>query len=833
MLKVPDPLPIEPALPALREALASTGTAVLQAPPGAGKTTRVPIALSEEAWLGTSRIVMLEPRRLAARAAASRMAETLGERVGETVGYRIRHDTRVGPGTRIEVVTEGVLTRMLRSDPALESVGLVVFDEFHERSIHADLGLALTLQSRAILRPELRILVMSATLEGEPVARLLGDAPIVSSEGRSFPVQTRHVPPRAGTRVDAAVAAAIRGALEDDAGDILAFLPGAGEIRRAERLLHDLEADVIPLYGTLSRELQDRALQPSRAGRRKVVLATSIAETSLTVDGVRVVVDGGQARVPRYSPRIGMTRLVTVRVSRASADQRRGRAGRQAPGVCYRLWSAAEEVALLPRNAPEILEADLAPLALDLADAGVADPGDLLWLDPPPAAALKEARALLRSLGALEDDGRVTDHGRRIARHSLHPRLAHMVVRGRELGAGELACELAALLAERDLLRRAAGPADADLSLRLDLLRGTVQRAELDREALRRARAEVRLCRGTGQGGARKPTASLPSPGLVLALAYPDRVAQRRPGSSGKFVLRNGAGAFVDDPALAGQDYIVAAELDGQRPESRIFLALPVSLEELEAQFANAVVREDVLTWDGGSLAVVARRRRRLGALALDDAPLANPDPDAVAPILIEGIRREGLDRLPWTDAARQARARLAFLHRLDPRWPDVSEEALVGSLEGWLGARVKGFRRIHDLREVDLGEALLDLVPRELRGSLDHWAPTHVQVPTGSRIQVDYTDPAGPVLAVRLQELFGQVTTPTVGRGQVPLTLHLLSPARRPVQVTRDLAGFWRTTYFEVRKDLKGRYPKHHWPDDPVAASPTRHAKRRGQSGT
>jgi ATP-dependent helicase HrpB len=794
----------------------------------------VPIALLDQEWLGTRRIVILEPRRLAARAAASRMAETLGERVGETVGYRIRHDTRVGPGTRIEVVTEGVLTRMLRSDPALESAGLVVFDEFHERSIHADLGLALTLQSRAILRPELRILVMSATLESEPVARLLGGAPIVISEGRSFPVETRYLAPRPGARTDAAVAAAVRRAVEVDDGDILAFLPGAAEIRRAERLLQDLDADVIPLHGTLSRELQDRALRPTHAGRRKVVLATSIAETSLTVDGVRVVVDGGQARVPRYSPRIGMTRLVTVRVSRASADQRRGRAGRQAPGVCYRLWSAAEDAALLARNAPEILEADLAPLALDLADAGVADPGDLLWLDPPPAAALNEARALLRSLGAVGDGGRVTDHGRRIARHSLHPRLSHMVVRGRELGVGEVACELAALLAERDLLRRAAGgPADADLSLRLDLLRGTLQRAEVDREALRRARAEVGLCRRVGQGGPRQPVTASPSPGLVLALAYPDRVAQRRPGSTGKFVLRNGAGAYVDDPALAGQEYLVAAELDGQRPESRIFLALPVTLAELETQFANAIVREDVLTWDGGSLAVVGRRRRRLGALVLDEAPLTNPDPDAVAEMLIEGIRRAGLDRLPWTEAARQTRARLAFLNGLDPRWPDVSEAALLPSLEGWLGPRVRGLRRIQDVRGVDLGEALLDLVAPELRGRLDQWAPTHVQVPTGSRIPVDYADPTAPVLAVRLQELFGQVTTPTVGRGQVPLTLHLLSPARGPVQVTRDLAGFWRTTYFEVRKDLKGRYPKHHWPDDPLTASPTRHVKRRGESGT
>jgi ATP-dependent helicase HrpB len=709
----------------------------------------------------------------------------------------------------------------------------VIFDEFHERSIHADLGLALTLQSRAILRPDLRLLIMSATLEGEPVARLLGGAPIVTSEGRSFPVETRHRPPRAGVPVEAAVSSAVRSALEDDVGDILAFLPGAPEIRRAERLLQNLEADVIPLHGTLPRELQDRALRPSPPGRRKVILATAIAETSLTVDGVRVVVDGGQARVPRYSPRIGMSRLVTVRVSRASADQRRGRAGRQAPGVCYRLWSSAEDAALVPRNAPEILEADLAPLALDLAEAGVADPADLLWLDPPPAAALGEAGGLLRNVGAIEEDGRITDHGRRIARYALHPRLAHMVVRARELGAGELACELAALLTERDLVRRTRGPVDADLGLRLELLRGTIQRAEVDHEALRRARAEFRLCRGLGHTGQSQPTAPRPSPGVVLALAYPDRVAQRRPGTQGKFVLRNGTGAFLEGPSLLGEEYLVAAELDGRRTDSRIFLALPVSLAELEAQFANDMVREDVLTWDGGARAVVGRRRHRLGALILEEAPLPKPDPEAVVSKLVEGIRGEGIDRLPWTDTARETRARLGFLHRLDPAWPDVSDEALAMTLEDWLGPRLKGLRRLQELRTVDLGEALLDLVTPGLRGRLDAWAPTHVQVPTGSRIQVDYTDPAAPVLAVRLQELFGLATTPVVGQGRVPLTLHLLSPARRPVQVTRDLAGFWRTTYFEVRKDLKGRYPRHHWPDDPLTAPPTRHAKHRGGRGT
>jgi ATP-dependent helicase HrpB len=723
---------------------------------------------------------------------------------------------------------------MLRGDPGLDHVGLVVFDEFHERSIHADVGLALTLQTRAILRPDLRVLVMSATLEGKPVARLLGGAPIITSEGQTFPVETRHVPARDGVRVEARVAAAVRRALHDDTGDVLAFLPGTAEIRRAERMLSDVDAAVIPLHGSLPRDRQDRALQPGGSGRRKVVLATSIAETSLTVDGVRVVVDGGLARVPRYSPRTGMTRLATVRVSRASADQRRGRAGRQGPGVCYRLWSQAEEATLVARAAPEILEADLAPLALDLADAGVTQPGDLAWMDPPPGAAFEEARQLLRSLGALDDVGRITPHGQRLARHALHPRLAHMVVCGRELGAGDLACDLAVLLSERDLLARTDGSPDADLGTRLELLRGSVHRAGVDPEALRRARTEARLCRQSGRARASRPDGGpAPSAGLVLALAYPDRVAQRRSGGDGRFLLRNGMGARVESGELTREEFLVAAELDGRPTDGRIFLALPLGRLELEVHFANAIVREDVLTWDSATQAVIARRRRRLGALVLDEGPLADPDPEAVKAALLDGIRREGLERLPWTAANLGIRARLAFLHRLDSGWPDVSDEALSSNLEGWLGPRIGPARRFQDLREVDLGEALLGLVPSADRRRLDELAPTHVQVPTGSRILVDYSDPGSPVLAVRLQELFGQVSTPTVGRGRVALTLHLLSPAGRPVQVTRDLAGFWKTSYFEVRKDLRGRYPKHHWPDDPLAAAPTRRAKRRGPSGT
>ena len=827
-----DALPIEDALPAVRDALARAGCAVLQAPPGAGKTTRVPLALLDESWLSDRRIVMLEPRRLAARAAAARMAQTLGEEPGGIVGYRIRHDTRVGPRTRIEVVTEGVLTRVLQADPSLDGTGLVIFDEFHERSIHADLGLALALQSRAILRNDLRLLVMSATLEGAPVSALLGQAPIVTCEGRSHPVATRYVPRRSGMGKEAAVAAAVRAALAEESGDVLAFLPGVGEIRRTAALLGGVAAEVIPLHGTLPLLVQQRALRPGGEGRRKVVLATSIAETSLTIDGVRIVIDGGWSRVPRYSPRTGMTTLATVRVTRASADQRRGRAGRQAPGVCYRLWSAAEDAALLERNTPEILETDLAPLALDLAAAGVADPQELSWLDSPPLGGLASAHALLTQLGALDAAGRITPHGRRMSRFALHPRLAHMVLQGRALGAAVPACELAAILSERDLLGRPDAPDDADVELRLDLLRGTTRLAATDQEALRRIRAEVRACRERLAAG-ESVAAPAPSTGVLLALAYPDRIARRREGKAGRFLLRGGTGAVLTPQALAQESYLAVAELDGRSPESNVRLAARLSLDEIETHFAGDTVWEDEIVWDEALRAVAARRRRRLGAILLDERSLHDPDPAAVTAALLDGIRREGVGRLPWNDAARRLRARLAFVHRLDPGWPDPSDESLLADLESWLGPSLAGVRRWDELARVDLGAALLGRLSWEQRRGLDQWAPEHCRVPTGSNIPIDYADPGAPVLAVRLQEVFGLTETPRVGRGQVPLTLHLLSPARRPVQVTRDLAGFWRTTYFEVRRDLKGRYPRHAWPDDPLAAQPTRRAKPRGQGGT
>jgi ATP-dependent helicase HrpB len=752
------------------------------------------------------------------------MASLLGERPGDTVGYRIRHESVVGPATRIVVVTEGVLTRMLQSDPALERFGLVVFDEFHERSIHADLGLALTIHSQSLLREDLRILVMSATLEGAPVSTLLGGVPVVTSEGRSHVVEVRHRSRRSGGKLESDVAAVVREALEAERGDVLVFLPGAGEIRRVAALLGEVDADVIPLHGNLPPEQQDRAILPSPPGARKVVLATSIAETSLTIEGVRVVVDAGLSRVPRYSPRTGMTRLATVRVSLASAEQRRGRAGRLAPGVCYRLWSPQEHGALPARSSPEILEADLAPLALDLAALGVPDPSELRWLDPPPSAAFAQARSLLVQLGALNASGQLTRHGAGMARLALHPRLSHMVMKATELHGRALACELAALLTERDLLRRTEGVPEADIRTRLDLLRGTVVRGAVDREALRRARAEAAACRRAGAGRGMGGEGNV---GELLAMAYPDRVAQRRHGTSGRFLLRNGLGGHLDPQGLSAEGYLVACELEGRGPESRILLAAPISLEEIRKLFRDDIKTEEAVEWDGQTRAVLARRRERLGAIVLRETAVSRPDPMKVAEALLQGVRSEGLDVLPWSDGARRTRERISFVRSVDPNWPDVSDAALGETLEQWLGPRVRGVSKLSDLGQVDLAAALLDLLSREQRAALDPLAPTHLVVPSGSRVSVDYRDPGRPVLAVRLQEMFGQTETPRVGGGKVPVTLHLLSPAGRPVQVTRDLAGFWRTTYFEVRKDLKGRYPKHPWPDDPLVAEPTRRVRR------
>lgn len=838
-------LPIESALPELLRALAAGPNAVLQTPPGAGKTTRVPLALRDQPWLAGRKIVMLEPRRLAARAAARRMAATLGEEVGATVGYRVRMDARAGPGTRIEVVTDGVFTRLIQGDQSLDGIGAVLFDEFHERSLEVDLGLALALEVQATLRPELRLLVMSATLDGGPVAHLLGGAPIIASAGRAHPVRTHHVERTSGGRIEDDVAATVRRALAAENGDLLVFLPGLREICRVEALLEEVELDpgviIAPLHGDLPLDQQDLAIQPSSPGKRKVVLSTSIAETSLTIEGVGVVIDSGLMRVPRFDPRSAMTRLETVRVSQASADQRRGRAGRLGPGTCYRLWSEATHRALAPHNTPEILEADLAPLALELARWGAEDPGKLAWLDPPPRAAFAQARELLGQIGALDERGRISTHGRALAELGVHPRLAHMIRRGHMIGLGALACDVAALLSERDVVRAEAGAHDSDLRLRVEVLgsdRTTslpgglrVDRAARD-QVLRAAR---QWRRRIGVGDTRADAART---GTVVALAYPDRVAARRSEGGGRFLLASGQGAFFPtgrdqaaDP-LAAEDWLAVADLDGARREARIFLAAPLGLDDIEQAFGDRIEWAETCQWNARTEAVEARRQRRLGAIVLKDEPWSGAPDELKAAAMMHGIRELGLDALAWTPELRNWQSRVLLLRRMqgatEAAWPDVSDEALLASVDTWLAPHLAGATRRAQLKRIDLEAALDAMLDWRQRQALERAAPTHVSVPSGSRIRIDYAGGETPVLAVRLQEMFGAAETPRIADGSVPLLLHLLSPAHRPLAVTRDLASFWVNAYEQVKRDMRGQYPRHHWPDDPLAAQPTARAKRR-----
>jgi ATP-dependent helicase HrpB len=823
-------LPIETVLPDLLAVLRVHTAAVLTAAPGAGKTTRVPPALIDEHWMSGRKLIMLEPRRLAARHAAEYMASLLGERVGGTVGYRIRGETRVGPTTRVEVVTEGILTRVLLEHQDLPGVGAVLFDEFHERSIHADLGLAFTLDVQRHLRPDLRILVMSATLDQLSVADILGNAPVVRSEGVSYPVVTKYEGVMSTGPIEPRVRDAVRRALREQEGDILVFLPGQREIRRTAELIQQDRSqtgyELHLLYGDASPHQQRAAFEPPRAGMRKIILSTSIAETSLTINGVSIAIDAGLSRQPRFDPRRGMVGLVTVPVSQASADQRRGRAGRQGPGVCYRLWSEASHGSLPRFTPPEILSADLLPVALDLARWGDPMGENLSFLDRPREGNLKQARGVLASLGALDDQGALTGHGRAMGALPVHPRLAHMMLKAKELGCTATACMLAALLSERDLLRGESG-------MNVDLL---------DRwEALRDGRSAdpILLARINGEtarlfrlmGDRRDQTGGEPI-GMLVALAYPDRVAQRKRDGDG-YLLANGTGAVLPVRSrLSQEQFLAVAEVDGVGVNARILLAAPLRLEDLQTAFEDRFLRRDETVWDPLSESVVSRRLLMLGSLVLEERAIP-PDPSDLTRSLLQGIRTMGLDALPWDRESRSFRARSEWLrtHRdTGGSWPALDDESLLQNIEGWLAPFLGGTTRRAQLSQLPMLTILSSMFSHAQREELDKLAPERLTVPTGSRIRLQYESSDRPVLAVKLQELFGQTATPTVCGGHVPVLIHLLSPAGRPLAVTQDLPSFWRNSYPEVRKEMRGRYPRHQWPEDPLQAAPSKGVKKRSR---
>ncbi|WP_444957457.1 ATP-dependent helicase HrpB [Microbulbifer sp. ZKSA002] len=850
-------LPIQSILPELLQALRGHSNVVLQAPPGAGKTTAVPLALIDEPWLSGKNIIMLEPRRLAARTAAARMANQLGEKVGDTVGFQVRGERKSSKKTRILVVTEGILTRLLQADPELASSALVIFDEFHERSLQADLSLALCLQSQEYLREDLKILVMSATLDTSGISSLLNNAPIISSEGRSYPVNIEYLnqreEPEDKRQIPALMASKVVASLGKQEGSVLAFLPGVAEIKQVESLLEERLSEetekgriiIAPLFGDLSREQQGQAIAPAAPGTRKIVLATNVAETSLTIEGIRIVIDSGLMRESRFNPNCGMNRLVTSSISQASATQRTGRAGRLSAGYCLRLWSEGRQRSLSAKNTAEITRSDLAPLALELAKWGVTDVSELNWLDTPPPGPMAQAQQLLQQLGALDDKLRITPHGNTMLAFGAHPRLAHMLVASVSWGLQEQACLLAALLSERDIFRGEARW-DRDISKRIQALQSQGNDRRVDRGTAHRVRQQSK----TWLSQLKKfESSSSPAPqsidhsdetGALLGLAYPDRIAKSRSDTGRRFLLSSGRGAhFSHDDALALSEYLVIAELDGQGRDASIQLAAEISLPALKSHFAAQIKEEISVRWDETTGRAVALQQTQLGALVLHQRPAADIPPETLSRALLEAVRKKGLSSLPWNTEANQLRFRVEFLRQSevsgdflgDTRVPNWSDEALLETMEDWLLPHLQGFSKLEQLGQLDLQSILRGQLEWDLQQKLDDLAPSHYLVPSGSRIRIDYGE-TPPVLAVRLQELFGLAQTPTILKNRYPLMIHLLSPARRPVQITRDLVNFWANTYQEVKKELRIKYQKHYWPDDPLTAEATTKTKKRMDMG-
>ncbi len=823
-------LPIDSVLPEIAQTLDENTSAVLQAPPGAGKTTGVPLHLLKSKWLSGKKIIMLEPRRLAARAAAVRMADMLGEKVGETVGFRIRLESKISKNTKIEVVTEGILTRMLQSDPELSDFGLVIFDEYHERSLQADLGLALCLEIQMALRDDLRLLVMSATLDGETVSKVMGSAPIITSEGRSYPVEKIYGPEIQRRNIPFDIADKLVEIVNSEKGSILVFLPGVGEIKRVHDLLKSKSltqnVEIRPLYGDLPLGEQRKAISVSLDGMRKIVLATSIAETSLTIEGVRVIVDCGYMRSPRFDPSSAMTRLETLRVSRASAEQRAGRAGRLEPGVCYRMWPEVQNGSLALQNKPEILEADLCSLVLELLNWGTADPSELSWCDPPPASSWKQATELLIYLGAIDPEGRITSHGKAMSNLPVHPRLAHMLVRGKEEGEGWLACLLAALLNERDILQSSTAKSPTDLLIRIEALvgKGADKGFRFDRHRMKQVRriAEqyARYIKvGTGD------ESDLTKAGAIVSLAYPDRIGQLRKKSSGRFKLSGGKGAEIDQlDSLASEPYLVMTSVGGIGASVRVYQAISILESQIRTLHADNIIIEDQVRLDEQKGIFLGERVEKFAELNLSAKRQKHPDQSAIITEILRVIRAKGLAFLEPSKGALQFCQRVASARILTSSedWPDFSERKLLDCLEDWLSPYLMDVSSFKDLKNLDLKTILVSMLDWDGLKFLDKEIPERFKVPTGNSPRINYENPEIPVLEVRLQELFGQSVTPAILSGRVPLRLHLLSPGRRPLQVTSDLAGFWQNTYLDVKKDMKGRYPRHYWPDDPLAAEPT-----------